>query len=219
MLGPFPILPDGVSATQQALLLNLEDALAHHTRVWINMKHEEVDTVGLLLMSLDRMLQYTPIARILVLAGSTQLLAHLRQRYRTWVSLEDGVPLSERYAVQYRPTVPLAHGTQICFASIREMQLVVCSSGEPDAVLCRQSFDLIMVCDAKSLTAPWQQVLAYFDASYLVGFGSPSDLQSADLFDHATITSDMHLQGCERADCGSASCRERSVNDQAILSR
>lgn len=219
-LGPFPTLPDGIGATHQALLLNLEDALAQHTRVWIDTKHAGVDTVELSLMFLDRMLQYMPIKRILVLAGSTQLLARLCQRYRTWVSLEDGVPLSECYAAQYSPTVPLASDTQICFSSIREMQLAVCSSREPGVVLCRQSFDLVIVCDARSLTAPWQQVLAYFDdTSYLVGFGSPSDLQAAGLIDHTAITSDVNSQDCERVDHWAASCDEVSANGQVRLSK
>ncbi|HEU5375884.1 MAG TPA: hypothetical protein VFV38_10625 [Ktedonobacteraceae bacterium] len=218
-LGPFPILPDEISAPQQALLLKLEETLAHHARVLINTKRERVDIVGLLLMFLDRVLQYTPVGRILVLAGSTHLLARSCQRYRTWVSLEDGVPLSERYAAQYKPTIPLVSDTQICFSSVREMQLVICSSREPDAVLCRQSFDLIVVCDARSLTIPWQQILGYFDASYLVGFGSPSEPLVAGLFDHVITTSDTNFQDDECADRCSASCRKVMVNGQAHLKR
>jgi hypothetical protein len=200
-LGPFPILPDEISEAQQTMLLSLEEALSRHGRVLVNTERTAaaVDTVGLLLMFLDRVLQYTPVERILVLAGSTQLLACLRQRYRTWVSLEDGVPLSERYAAQYKPTVPLAPDTQICFSPIREMQVVTCSSREQEAVLCRQTYDLIIVYDLASFTAPWQQVLAYFDAPYYVGFGSPSDPLVAGLFDHNMITSEVSFQCCEHA--------------------
>ncbi len=201
-LGPFPILPDEASRVQQTILLGLEDALSHHGRVLVNTERiaAAVDTVGLLLMFLDRVLQYTPVERILVLAGSPQLLARLSQRYRTWVSLEDGVPLSERYAAQYKPTVPLASDTQICFSSVREMQVVTRSLREQDADLCRQIYDLIITCDLAQLSAPWQQVLASFDVPYYVGFGAPSDQLVAGLFDHNTITPEVSFQGCECAD-------------------
>ena len=196
-LGPFPIVPDEVHELQRALLHNLEDALSRHTRVLVNTDYEVGNTMSLLLIFLDRVLQYTSVEHILVLAGSVELLAHLRQRYRTWVSLEDGVPLSEHYAAQYKPTFPLAPDTRICFSSVREMQLLTHAMNEQDTTLCRQTYDLIIVYNLASLTAPWQQVLAYFDAHYSVGFGSPSDPMVVRLFDHNVITSEAGCQPYE----------------------
>ena len=196
-LGPFPIMPDEVHEVQQALLLKLEDALSRHTRVLVNTEYEAGDTMSLLLIFLDRVLQYTSVEHILVLAGSVELLAHLRQHYRTWVSLEDGVPLSEHYVAQYKPTFPLAPDTRICFSSIREMQFLTHAINEQDTILYRQTYDLIIVYNLASLTAPWQQVLAYFDAHYYVGFGSPSDPMVVRLFDHNVITSEADCQAYE----------------------
>jgi hypothetical protein len=193
-LGPFPIVPDEVPKGQQVLLHHLEDALSRHTRVLVNTEYEAGDTMSLLMIFLDRVLQYTSVEHILVLAGSVQLRAHLRQRYRTWVSLEDGVPLSEHYMAQDKPTFPPAPDTRICFSSIREMQLLTHTINEQDTTLCRQIYDLIIVYNLASLTAPWQQVLAYFDAHYSVGFGSPSDPMVVRLFDHNVITSEADCQ-------------------------
>jgi hypothetical protein len=197
-LGPFPIVPDEVPELQQALLHNLEDALSRHTRVLVNTEYEAGDTISLLLIFLDRVLQYTSVEHILVLAGSVELLAHLRQHYRTWVSLEDGVPLSEHYSAQYKPTFPLAPDTRICFSSVREMQLLTQAINEHDTILRRQTYDLIIVSNLASLTAPWQQVLAYLDAHYYVGFGSPTDPMVGSLFDHNVITSEADCQVYEK---------------------
>ncbi len=217
-LGPFPILPDGMSIAQQTILLNLEETLSRHTRVLVEASQTAgVDAVGLLLTFMDRVLQYTPVERILVLAGSTQLLAHLCQRYRTWVSLEDGVPLSERYAAQYTPTV--APDTQVCFSSIREMQLMIRSLREQQAALCRQTYDLILVYHLAQFSALWQQVLTYFDASYYVGFGSASDSLIAGLFDHNIIASEADSQVGEHINPFLAIRTQGNVLDQASVNR
>lgn len=214
-LGPFPILPNEVHGLHQALLLRLEDALSRHTRVLVNTEYEAVDTMHLLLMFLDRVLHYTSVERILVLAGSVQLLAYLRQCYRTWVSLEDGIPLSEHYAAQYKPTIPLAADTRICFSSIREMQLLTRSLHEQDTILCRQTYDLLIVYNLASLTAPWQHVLAYFNAFYWVGFGSSSDPLVANLFDDNVIPSEGSFQAGEGEDRFS-NCRNELSSDGSV---
>jgi hypothetical protein len=217
-LGPFPILPDEMSTAQQTILLNLEETLSRHTRVLVETSQTAgVDAAGLLLTFMDRVLQYTPVERILVLAGTTQLLAHLCQRYRTWVSLEDGVPLSERYAAQYKPTV--APDTQICFSSIREMQLAIRSLREPQTALCRQTYDLILVYHLAQLSALWQQVLAYFDASYYVGFGSASDSLITGLFDHNIIVSEADSQVSEHTNHFQVIRTQGNVLDQASVNR
>ena len=168
--GPFPPLPDNLSEYQQALLTGLETTLAHHASALVPLEAGQANA-ELLMLCLERLLRYTLSKRILLLAGAAHLKAHLKRMYTTWVSREDGLRLSECYQAQDTPTSAQAAGSPVCISSLREIQLRT----RGDRALPRRAFDAIVIYDIAASSPVWEQVLAYFEAPYLIGFGRGED--------------------------------------------
>ena len=182
LLGPFPPLPEELHEYQQALLETLEHALSEQNCVLVEISEDTYDGAELLWTCVDRLLQYTPIERILVLAGTATLKDRLSRTYEEWVSLEDDDRLVRYSPGQYELTVPLASTTRVCIASIREGQLMVpvqYDEDEPQGVpvrpvLERDTFDAIIIYGTPVLSSPlWQRVIPYFTVSHLICFGVP----------------------------------------------
>jgi len=197
-LGPFPILPDGLSLYQQNLLLSLEETLARRARVLVKTELGAMNP-ELMLAALDRLLQYTAIRRVLVLAGAAPLLPLLRRKFEEATSLEDGKKLNELYPVQYQLSAQLSDETRVCISSVRQVQLLTRPlNGErlggreqvaAPSLLPSDAFEAVIIYGTPALSQVWRDVLSYLKAPYLIGFSSAlPDEQLLTLFDGTVIS-------------------------------
>ncbi len=197
-LGPFPILPDGLPLYQQNLLLGLEETLARRARVLVKTELGAMNP-ELMLAALDRLLQYTAIRRVLVLAGAAPLLPLLRRKFEEATSLEDGKKLNELYPVQYQLSAQLSDETRVCISSVRQVQLLTRPlNGErlgereqaaAPSLLPSDAFEAVIIYGTPALSQVWRDVLCYLKAPYLIGFSSAlPDEQLLTLFDGTVIS-------------------------------
>jgi hypothetical protein len=190
-----PPRPDGLSAYQWALLNGLDETLAHHASALVQLEVGQPNA-DVLMLCLDRLLRHGALDRILLLAGTTRRLPDLKRWYAEWVSREDGLRLPDRYPAQDAPTSSQTFVSPVCIASLREIQL--CTRG--DQALPRGAFDAILIYDITMSSPVWEQVLAYFEAPYRIGFSSACDGELLSLF------------GGRLVDCETASSRPVSAS-------
>ena len=185
-LAPFPPLPADLSVEQRKLLAGLEASLSQHASTLVQVNMGQPEALSLLFLSLDRLLSSPSIRRMLLLVGSASLKPVVQRASAAWISLEDGRPLSKRYACEPRLTLPLASTTRVCLASMRELQLVM--RAMPEEHLPAGTFDAVIVFGMPAPLSPlWPPLLTSIAAPYRLGFGEVLDEAWVALFDHQVV--------------------------------
>ena len=185
-----------VSVYERTMLTQVETVLLGHQRRILVYMNDDTKNAPLAFHCIDHLLRDTPMRRVLVLVGNAALKPDVRHAFDSTSSLVDGERLQDVYRVQDSPTVPLQEETQLCFATLREIQALLPrpvaqdapaeeqSSPMPRSQLTRETFDLILVYGDVS---PYAQTLVkyvmnYFQSSSHLGFSSTLSPQLLSLF-------------------------------------
>jgi hypothetical protein len=166
-------LPDNLPQYERALLSQVETAMLQQKR-WILVQTKiGQNNAGLVMKYMNRLLRCASGLRILVLGGSAALKPRLLHAFAQATSLADGKPLSDLYRTQECPT-HLEENTQICFSTLREVQVLLPTEEQHDSLISPDAFDILVIYGDVSVHAQhmWQRVLCYFQASYCIGFTS-----------------------------------------------
>lgn len=176
----FEPLPADLPEYERQLLSQVEAALLQQQGKMLVRTEVGMGNAKLALTCIDRLLRCASRSRVLVLVGRAALKPVIMQVFTKGTSLVDGKHLSELYPSQQRPTAHLEGDKQICFSTLREMQVLLPrpTDGEGQdgrsqkSLIAPDAFDIIIVYGEPSVHAQrmWQDVLEYFQTPITLAF-------------------------------------------------